>query len=67
MGIYQDREHFLGDFIPKAGIGNSDWLAIGISRFGFEESYEAYLTALSQRVKALSEIPTTLPSGRGAL
>ena len=55
MGISQDESIFLGDFLQNAGIGSSDWLAIGISRFGFEEDYEAYLTALSQRVKALSD------------
>lgn len=55
MGISQDESIFSGDFLQNAGIGSSDWLAIGISRFGFEEDYEAYLTALSQRVKALSD------------
>ena len=55
MGITQDESIFSGDFLQSAGIGSSDWLAIGISRFGFEEDYEAYLTALSQRVKALSD------------
>ena len=55
MGISQDESIFSGDFLQSAGIGSSDWLAIGISRFGFEEDYEAYLTALSQRVKALSD------------
>ena len=54
-GISQDESIFSGDFLQSAGIGSSDWLAIGISRFGFEEDYEAYLTALSQRVKALSD------------
>lgn len=54
-GISQDESIFSGDFLQNAGIGSSDWLAIGISRFGFEEDYEAYLTALSQRVKALSD------------
>lgn len=55
MGISQDESIFSGDFLQNAGIGSSDWLAIGISRFGFEEDYEAYLTALSQRVKTLSD------------
>lgn len=55
MGISQDESIFSGNFLQSAGIGSSDWLAIGISRFGFEEDYEAYLTALSQRVKALSD------------
>ena len=55
MGITQDESIFSGDFLQSAGIGSSDWLAIGISRFGFEEDYEAYLTALSQRVKDLSD------------
>lgn len=55
MGISQDESIFSGNFLQNAGIGSSDWLAIGISRFGFEEDYEAYLTALSQRVKALSD------------
>ena len=55
MGISQDESIFSGGFLQNAGIGSSDWLAIGISRFGFEEDYEAYLTALSQRVKALSD------------
>lgn len=55
MGISQDESIFSGDFLQSAGIGSSDWLAIGISRFGFEEDYEAYLTALSQRVKDLSD------------
>ena len=55
MGITQDESIFSGDFLQSAGIGSSDWLAIGISRFGFEEDYEAYLTALSQRAKDLSD------------
>lgn len=55
MGISQDESIFSGDFLQNAGIGSSDWLAIGISRFGFEEDYEAYLTALSQRAKDLSD------------
>ena len=55
MGISQDESIFSGDFLQSAGIGSSDWLAIGISRFGFEEDYEAYLTALSQRAKDLSD------------
>ena len=68
MKIYENARHELvnetnrrevyndiADFLQNAGIGSSDWLAIGISRFGFEEDYEAYLTALSQRVKALSD------------
>ena len=55
MGISQDESIFSVDFLQSAGIGSSDWLAIGISRFGFEEDYEAYLTALSQRVKDLSD------------
>ena len=55
MGITQDESIFSGDFLQNAGIGSSDWLAIGISRFGFEEDYEAYLTALSQRAKDLSD------------
>ena len=54
-GITQDESIFSGDFLQSAGIGSSDWLAIGISRFGFEEDYEAYLTALSQRAKDLSD------------
>ena len=54
-GISQDESIFSGDFLQSAGIGSSDWLAIGISRFGFEEDYEAYLTALSQRAKDLSD------------
>ena len=54
-GITQDESIFSGDFLQNAGIGSSDWLAIGISRFGFEEDYEAYLTALSQRAKDLSD------------
>ena len=55
MGISQDESIFSGDFLQNAGIVSSDWLAIGISRFGFEEDYEAYLTALSQRAKDLSD------------
>lgn len=55
MGITQDESIFSGDFLQSAGIGSSDWLAIGISRFGFEEDYEAYLTALSQCAKDLSD------------
>ena len=55
MGISQDESIFSGDFLQNAGIGSSDWLAIGISRFGVEDDYEAYLTALSQRVKTLSD------------
>ena len=53
-GITQDESIFSGDFLQSAGIGSSDWLAIGISRFGFED-YESYLAALSQRAKDLSD------------
>ena len=54
-GITQDESIFSGDFLQSAGIGSSDWLDIGISRFGFEEDYESYLAALSQRAKDLSD------------
>lgn len=55
LGVSQDESVFSGDILQSAGTGSLDWFAIGVSRFGFEEDYEAYLTALSQRVKKLSD------------
>lgn len=55
LGISQEESVFSGDVLQSAGSGSLDWFAIGVSRFGFEEDYEAYLTALSQRVKKLSD------------
>lgn len=55
LGISQEESVFSGDILQSAGTGSLDWFAIGVSRFGFEEDYEAYLTALSQRVKKLSD------------
>lgn len=55
LGISQEESVFSGDVLQSAGTGSLDWFAIGVSRFGFEEDYEAYLTALSQRVKKLSD------------
>ena len=55
LSVSQDESVFSGDILQSAGTGSLDWFAIGVSRFGFEEDYEAYLTALSQRVKKLSD------------
>ena len=56
MGISQDESIFSGDFLQNAGIGSSDWLAIGISRFGFEQDYEALSNAVSDYLEVFQDM-----------
>lgn len=49
-GILQGESLFSGKFLENAGTDSADWFALGVSRFGFEEDYSAYLAALSDSV-----------------
>lgn len=53
-GIEKSGKLFSGDFLENAGSAQSDWFAIGLSRFGFDDDYQAYLGALGEAAKRLS-------------
>lgn len=44
-GISSTESVFSGKILENAGFDVSDWLAIGVSRFGFDEDYQAYKQA----------------------
>lgn len=50
-GIAADQPLFSGEFLKNAGTTAGDWYAIALSRLGYEEDYQAYLSALTTYVE----------------
>ncbi len=50
-GITADQPLFSGSFLKNAGTTAGDWYAIALSRLGYEEDYQAYLSALTTYVE----------------
>lgn len=49
-GISDTDSIFSGKILENAGYDTSDWLAIGVSRFGFDEDYGAYREAWERNI-----------------
>lgn len=59
-GLAEDEPLLSGELLQYAGTTAADWLPIGLSRYGAEDDYDAYLDALREYVEQKYREPDKL-------